>query len=222
MTIARAAVKTVAMSRLWDISQPLRPATPVWPGDTAVTVERTWTLGAASPVNVSKVTLSTHAGTHADAPFHYAQGGGTAEVLDLARYIGPCRVVDARHARQAVRVTDLEGQLEGVPPRVLVRTYERFPASAWVSDFTAVAAELVDHLAGLGVVLIGSDAPSMDPEASKDLPAHLAIERHGLSILEGLVLDAVPFGDYELIALPLALEGLDASPVRAVLRELAS
>ena len=72
------------------------------------------------------------------------------------------------------------------------------------------------------MVLVGTDAPSMDPETSKTLDAHHAIRGRGLSILEGLVLDDVPAGDYELIALPLPFEGLDASPVRAVLRELAA
>lgn len=206
------------MPRLWDLSQPLHAALPVWPGDTVFAAETTWAHGPGCPVQVSKVTLSTHSGAHADAPRHYDPAGATAEAMDLTRYLGPCRVLDARHARGAVRPQDLD--LADLPPRVLLRTFERFPAGQWVSDFTAVSPELVDALADRGVVLVGSDAPSMDPEESKDLPAHNAIRRRGLSILEGLVLDHVPFGDYELIALPLPLAGLDASPVRAVLRAL--
>lgn len=208
------------MTRLWDISQRLRPDLPVWPGDTPFRAEATWTH-EATPVHVSKVTLSTHSGAHADAPRHYDPGGATTEALDLRRYLGPCRVVDARSATGAVRPKDVAAALTDPPPRVLLRTFEAFPHDRWVSDFTAVSAELVEALADRGVLLIGSDAPSMDPQASKDLPAHNAIRRRGLSILEGLVLDEVPFGDYELIALPLPLAGLDASPVRAILRELA-
>jgi arylformamidase len=209
------------MPRLWDISQPLHAGLPVWPGDTAFAAETTWAHGPGCPVQVSKVTLSTHSGAHADAPRHYDPDGATAEAVDLTRYIGPCRVMDARHARGAVRPADVADALDdALPPRVLFRTFERFPADRWVSDFTAIAPELIEALADRGVLLVGSDAPSMDPEDSKDLPAHNAIRRRGLSILEGLVLDAVPFGDYELIALPLALTGLDASPVRAVLRGL--
>lgn len=207
------------MARLWDISQRLRPDLPVWPGDTAFTAEAVWTH-EATPVQVSKITLSTHSGAHADAPRHYDSTGATAEALDLARYLGPCRVVDARAAQGLVRPADVPAALEGSPPRVLLRTFERFPHERWASNFTAVSPELIEALADRGVVLVGSDAPSMDPETSKALPAHNAIRRRGLSVLEGLVLDDVPFGDYELIALPLALEGLDASPVRAVLREL--
>jgi arylformamidase len=206
--------------RLWDISQLIRPDLPVWPGDTAVGFERTWTLGPECPVNVSKLTLSTHAGTHADAPFHYDAQGSGAEALDLDRYIGPCRVVDARGSGPLLLPEHVAVSLDAPPPRVLFRTFDAFPTDEWRSDFTAVSHELVDALAALHVVLIGTDAPSLDPEASKDMPAHQAVRRFGLSILEGLVLDDVPEGDYELIALPLPLQGLDASPVRAVLREL--
>lgn len=208
------------MTRLWDISQLLRPGIPVWPGDTAFQAAANWVLAPDCPVNVARLTLSAHTGAHADAPLHYDPDGVAADGLDIGRYLGTCRVVDARAAKGLVRPTDIAGALEGVPPRILLRTYECFPADAWVSNFIAASAELIDDLADRGVILIGLDSPSMDPESSKDLPAHDAIRRRGMSILEGLVLDDVPFGDYELIALPLRLAGLDASPVRAVLREL--
>ena len=169
---------------------------------------------------MARVTFSTHSGTHADAPAHYDPAGLTAEALDLDRYLGPCRLIDARHARDRVSRADLAGALDAVPPRVLLRTFGQFDHAAWPTDFTALDTDLIEGLADLGVVLVGVDAPSIDPETSKTLPAHNAVRRRGLSILEGLVLDDVPFGDYELIALPLPLTGLDASPVRAVLREL--
>jgi arylformamidase len=209
------------MPQIWDISQPIRPGIPVWPGDTAFGVETTWSHGPGCPVHVSKITLSTHTGAHADAPLHYDPDGAAADALDLSPYLGPCRVIDARSAKGLVRPQDIAAFLEDTPRRVLLRTYDTFPADCWASDFVAVAHETIDLLAGQGVVLIGIDSPSMDPESSKDLPAHNAIRRHGLAILEGLVLDHVPIGVYELIALPLPLAGLDASPVRAILRPLA-
>lgn len=207
------------MGRLWDISPALRPGIPVWPGDTPYEAERTWHLDESCPVNVSRLVMSTHTGAHADAPLHYDPAGADAASADLRRYLGPCRVIDATGARGRVRPDDLNGRAAGAE-RVLVRTYERAPQQAWDSDFTAVAAETVDLLAAAGAVLIGTDAPSLDPEQSKTLDAHHAVRRHGLAILEGLVLDGVPEGDYELIALPLKLAGVDAAPVRAALREL--
>jgi arylformamidase len=104
---------------------------------------------------------------------------------------------------------------------VLVRTYARVPVERWDTDLAGFEADAVERLADLGVTLIGIDTASIDPAASKALASHQVIRRRGLRVLENLVLDDVPEGDYELIALPLKLTTADASPVRAVLRELA-
>jgi arylformamidase len=207
----------VAMA-LWDISPPLRLGIPVWPGDTEFAVERSWQLDDACPVNVSRVTLSTHTGAHADAPLHYDASGAPVGGLDLERYLGPCRVVHAIGVRPLIRAGDV---LDGIPAgttRLLIRTYRQAPRQRWDSGFAAIDPALIDALASRGIVLIGVDTPSLDPQDSKTMDAHHAVRRHGLSILEGLVLDAVEPGEYELIALPLALADLDAAPVRAVLR----
>jgi arylformamidase len=205
--------------RLWDISQPLRPSLPVWPGDTAFSSHKRWTIGDNSPVNVASFETSTHAGTHADAPLHYDPSGVEAGEVGLDAYIGPCRVIDARGCGEAISRAFV-ASLPTPPPRVLFRTYDDFPHDAWREDFTAVAADAVALLAERGVCLIGVDAPSLDPQDSKTMDAHRAVLAADMRILEGLVLDDVPPGDYELIALPLKLSGLDSSPVRAVLREL--
>jgi arylformamidase len=113
----------------------------------------------------------------------------------------------------------LQHALADLPPRVLVRTYARQP-EGWDAELTAFAPQTVQRLADLGVLLIGIDTASIDPAESKDLPSHQAIRRRSLRVLENLHLDEVPEGDYELIALPLKLISADASPVRAVLREL--
>jgi arylformamidase len=208
--------------RLWDISPPIRVGVPVWPGDTAYAEQRTWALSETCPVNVSKFTMSTHTGAHADAPFHYDAGGLRAGAMALERYIGPCRVVHAIDARPLVEPAHLRRHLAPGITRVLVRTYQRNPVEAWDEAFTAVAPETIALLARHGVTLIGIDTPSLDPQSSKTMDSHKVVREHGLSILEGLVLDDVPEGDYELIAPPLKLADLDAAPVRAVLRELDS
>jgi len=205
---------------LWDISPPLAPGIPTWPGDTPYAEARTWVLDGDCPVNVARITLSTHTGSHADAPLHYDPAGLPMGAVALDAYLGPCRVVDARGAGARVMLADVAGALDGVPPRVLFRTYDRAPLDTWDPDFTALDAALIDRLAAGECVLVGTDAQSIDPQDSKTLDAHHAVRRAGLAILEGLVLDAVPCGDYELIALPLKLANLDAAPVRAVLRPL--
>lgn len=205
--------------RIWDISQPLRPDLPVWPGDTAFQQARTWQMEQGSPVNVSALTLSTHSGAHADAPLHYAADAPDIAGVELEPYLGECLVVDARRAKGAVRVGDLP-TIHSVD-RVLLRTFDSFPHDRWREDFTAIAAETIHWLAAQGVKLIGTDAPSIDPQTSKTMDAHKAVLKAGMRVLEGLVLDDVPAGRYELIALPLPIVGGDASPVRAILRELA-
>ena len=176
-------------------------------------------MGPGIPVNVGRFSQSTHAGTHADAPRHYLAEGALAGEADLETYLGRCRLIDVRGCGALVRPEHVESAMADAPPRILLRTYERFPA-AWDSDFTAVAPETLERLAGAGVRLVGIDTPSLDPEQSKTMDAHQVVARHGMAILEGLVLDEPPAGDYELIALPLRLAELDAAPVRAVLREL--
>jgi arylformamidase len=205
---------------LWDITQPLRPGLPVWPGDTAFRAARTWSYGPDCPVNVSAFTASTHSGTHADAPLHYDPDGTSIEAVPLEPYIGPARIIDGRGWGRVIGAEHLLPHLQAVPPRVLIRTYETFPHDQWDSDFASLSAEAITLLARHGVRLIGVDTPSLDPQDSKTMDAHLAVKAAGMRILEGLVLDDVPAGDYELIALPLALSGLDAAPVRAVLRDL--
>jgi arylformamidase len=205
--------------RLWDISPPIRPGIPVWPGDTPYQETRVWHLTEACPVNVSRVTLSTHTGAHADAPLHYDAAGAPVGGLDLARYLGACRVVHAIGAG-LVRPEHVLPHLAPAVTRLLIRTYERAPTDRWDPDFPAIAPATIDLLASRGIVLIGIDTPSLDPQESKTMEAHKAVRRHGMSILEGLVLDAIAPGDFELIALPLFLAGLDAAPVRAVLREM--
>lgn len=207
--------------RLWDLTQPLRPGMPTWPGDTPFDSAPVWTMGPGCPVNVGRFSQSVHAGTHGDAPFHYDGAGATAENVDLSTYLGPCRLIDVRRAGDCIEPADVAGSLAGVPPRVLLRTYDVFPHEAWDSEFKAVAPETIALLADHGVRLIGVDTASLDPETSKTMDAHRMVAARGMAILEGLVLCEPPPGDYELIALPLPLVGLDASPVRAVLRELA-
>ena len=208
-------------SRIWDITQPLRTGIPVWPGDTEYSEARTWQLTADCPVNVSKFCLSTHTGTHADAPLHYDVAGQPIGAVALDTYVGLCRVIDLSLLTGTVSSEQLRPlATELPPPRVLIRTYRTAPQVKWDAEFRAIAAEAIDLLASLGVVLVGTDTPSLDPQESKTMDAHHAIRRHGMAILEGLVLDDVPAGDYELIALPLKLATLDASPVRAILRSM--
>ena len=208
------------MKRLWDISPPVHAGSPVFPGDTVYSQRWSARIAADCPVNVSAITLSPHVGAHADAPLHYDEAGAAIGAVDLAPFLGVCRVIHAIGCGPLIRVEHLQHALADLPPRVLLRTYAQAPLSAFDSALTAYAPETIEYLADRGVMLVGIDTASIDPADSKLLASHQVIRRRGLRVLENLVLDDVPEGDYELIALPLKLTTADASPVRAVLREL--
>jgi arylformamidase len=206
--------------RLWDISPAVHPGAPVFPGDTAYRQQWVATIAPGCPVNVSAITMSPHVGAHADAPLHYDPQGAPIGAVDLAPFLGPCRVVHAVGCGALVRVEHLAHAMNDLPPRVLVRTYAAMPQDRFDDNLPAFDAALIELLADRGVQLVGIDSASVDPAASKELPSHQVLRRRGVRVLENLVLDDVPEGDYELIALPLRLTTADASPVRAVLREL--
>jgi arylformamidase len=204
--------------RLIDISPSLRVGMGVFPGDAAYQVSQTFTIGSGCPVNVSSIAMSTHCGAHADAPLHYDSNGASIDLLELGDFIGPARVIDARGPGPLCQFDEIAAALDDAPPRILFRLMERLDPMVWPAGFRALAAETVERLAERGVRLIGVDVPSVDPDTSKDLPSHMACHRNDIRIVENLVLADVAPGDYELIALPLKLQGLDAAPVRAVLR----
>jgi arylformamidase len=192
----------------------------VFPGDTPYQQRWAANIGPGCPVNVSEITLSPHIGAHADAPLHYAPDGATIGDVDLTPFLGPCRVIHAIARGPLIEWAHIEHAVADLPPRVLVRTYQRAPVDHWDGALAAYAPATIERLAALGVMLVGIDTASIDPADSKTLDSHQVIRRMNLRVLENLVLDDVLEGDYELIALPLKLVSADASPVRAVLREL--
>ena len=205
---------------LIDISPALDERSPVFPGDTPFSAERVLTINDNCPVNVSRIAMSVHVGAHADAPLHYEPEGAPIDEVALEPYIGPCEVIDCCGV-EIVSAALLASKLTGkVAARVLIKTSDAPPDKIWSADFTAIAAEAVDWLAARSVLLIGVDTPSLDPAESKTMDAHMAVARAGMRILENLKLDQAPPGRYELIAPPLKLKGLDAAPVRAVLRTI--
>ncbi len=204
---------------LYDISPTIRPETPVWPGDTPFSARPSAALAAGDPVNLATVTTTLHLGAHVDAPCHVEARGAGVEALPLEPFLGACRVVKVPSTAQ-VEPRHVEGLDLATPGRLLFRTESVRDRRVFSERFAAVSPELAALLARHGVALVGVDTPSVDPYGSAELPAHHTLVRGGVAILEGLVLDGVPEGIYELIALPLKLAGMDGSPVRAVLRTL--
>lgn len=201
-----------------DITQPLRNGIPPWPGDTEFHFEPTAKLGEdGSVVNVGKFVASCHTGTHIDAPFHFDDEGRKVHELDLELYVGRARVIEVSGAEGIGEKELAEHPLEGVS-RLLVKAGAWTRRDVFPEQIVHFRPDAAPFLESHGVRLVGTEMPSVDPIESKDLAAHHALHEHGIHILEGVVLDGVEPGEYELIALPLPLRGGDGSPVRAVLR----
>lgn len=207
--------------KLIDISRKLGQNVPTWPGDTPFTFELQWTKAESGSVNVGKLEMSTHTGTHVDAPFHFDDEGRRIYELDLNLYLGLALVVDMRN-KDSVGASDFQGiNLDGIE-RVLVRTDSWKDSNQFPESITYLRPDLAHFLGEKGIRLIGVDVPSVDPLDSKELAAHHSLHENGIHILEAVDLSIVEPGLYELIALPLALADADGSPVRAILRTLLS
>jgi arylformamidase len=204
---------------IYDITPSITPKLAVWPGDTPASREVLCDITRDDNITLSTLRATVHLGAHADGPNHYGKDAQSIDERSLDYYLGPCQVIRVKVAR-ATRILPSMVRAELTTPRVLFAT-ETYPdPQDWNSDFAALSVELIDLLHDRGVITVGIDTPSVDLFESKDLPAHKAILRHNMAILEGLVLKDVPEGTYELIALPLSLAGFDASPVRAILRSM--
>ncbi|MGE7924216.1 arylformamidase [Viridibacillus arvi] len=205
---------------LWiDISQRLDKNVAVWPGDTPFSYKINWSKNDSGSVNVGRINMSLHTGTHIDAPFHFDNEGKRVIDLDLDLYIGNAQVIHLPN-KTSIGVNELSNiDLQGVT-RLLIRTDAWKNRSVFPQTIPHIQPELAVYLSEHGVRLIGLDLPSVDPLDSKELSAHHELAGHNIHILEGLVLDDIGPGNYELAALPLALVEADGSPVRAVLKKL--
>lgn len=202
-----------------DITRGISESLPTWPGDTRVRIERTAEIAKGSSVNVSAISMSTHTGTHVDAPWHYDDHGLRLHQVPLETWVGPCAVVEARGA-ESLRPSLLDGvKLEGVT-KVLFRTGQPDVWTAFPTVWPVVDPSLPPFLASRGVTLIGTDAPSADGLESKDLPGHKALARANVCILESLALERVPPGRYRLVCLPMHLLDADGAPARVILEAL--
>lgn len=207
----------MADNKIYDITWPMSTQVAGWPGDTVFALDWVMRQSQGDSVNVSRLTLSPHTGSHADAPYHYDSHGATIDQVDIGVFLGPACLVDVR-GRSPIRVEDIGPLRSPDVPRLLLRTggwttTQQFPDTIPVLD-----QQVPDFLRQKGIRLVGLDVPSVDVLDSKKLPIHHQLGRAGIHILEGLDLREPPPGLYELIALPLKVTGGDGAPLRAVLR----
>lgn len=205
------------MRILHDLSIPVAPGTPEWPGDTPYSCGWSWEMSRGASVNVSALTTSPHVGTHADAPLHVRPGAPPSDALPLEAFCGRAFLLDVSGRSGLIELETIDDRLPSRLERLLLRTGCSVAGGTFPADWPCLSAKCVAALCARGLRLLGVDAPSIDPRHSQALEAHHALFDCGAFNLENLDLQGVPEGEHHLVALPWRLAGLDAAPARAVL-----
>lgn len=205
-----------------DISILVRQSTPEWPGDTPFSCGWTARLSEGQSVNLSAIHMSPHVGTHADAPLHVRDGQPASDALPVDAFLGRTFVLGVDGPPRDLNADEILPRLPAGTTRVLLRTGVSIVGGSFPADWPALTVDAAHALVARGVVLLGVDAPSVDRRESRTLGVHHALFGGGAWVLENLDLTAVADGVYELIAPPLRVAGLDAAPVRALLRPLSA
>jgi arylformamidase len=200
-----------------DATTPIRDQMVHWPDNLGVTVGRTLSQDRGDAANVTELHLSAHTGTHVDAPLHFTSGAGDTTTLDLSQLMGPARVVAIQDPK-SISLAEVQ-QLDIKPgDRVLFKT--RISSSEWSTepfkpDFVALDGDAARHLRDAGVVCVGVDYLSVGKA-----DAHHALLDAGICVIEGLALQHIAPGGYEMLCLPLLIVGSDGAPARVLLRPL--
>jgi arylformamidase len=204
--------------KLIDVSVPLDAKLPTYPGNVPFTLEATQRIAQGATSNVSAIHMSAHAGTHVDAPRHFFDEAGGADMLPLERLIGPARVVEVTSAR--IEAGDLEPFDLAGNARVLIKTRNSrlWGDPAFHADFVGVAESGARYLVDRGVHVVGVDYLSVEIYKAPGKPAHHVLLGSGAIVIEGLNLRDVEPGVYEMFCLPLNVVGSDGAPARVVLR----
>ena len=212
---------------IYDVSVPITAATPVYPGDPGIEIQQWSALARGDSSNVSFLHFGAHTATHVDAPAHFIEGGNKISSLSLEVLIGPARLVDVPDTMKEIDVGFISQLEMDSVTRVLFKTrnsaFWSEPGGTFHKDFTYLNADAAEALVQKGIQLVGIDYLSIEKFKSGTHPTHLSLLSRGVVILEGLNLQQVQAGDYELICLPLLIAGGtgDGAPARTILRTFA-
>lgn len=209
------------MTKIIDVSVEINADMIVWPGDPAVAVEPTRRLSKGDSANVSRLTLGSHTGTHVDPPFHFLEGGKTADLLPLDALVGEAVVADLRKTEDSIGPSDLEAlDLPAGVQRLLLKTRNSsiwHGAARFPEHYVAVSPEGAKWAVQRGIRLVGTDFLSVERRKTPGHPTHNILLQAGVVIVEGLDLSEAEPGTYRLVCLPLKISGGDGAPARAIL-----
>ncbi|MEW5767417.1 MAG: cyclase family protein [bacterium] len=208
---------------LFDVSMPIKRRMPTYPGDPKVEIKSVCRIKDGDRLNLSGLCMGTHTGTHVDPPYHFEEAGLKADQLPLELLIGPAKVFELK-VLEKITASDLkELKMEGFS-RVLFKTRnsELLKERGFRRNFVYLTGDAAQYLADQGIKLVGFDYLSIEEYKNKASPAHHILLSRGIPVIEGLILEGIEAGEYELICLPLKLEDGDGAPARVVLRPLFS
>jgi arylformamidase len=208
--------------KIYDITVPISNDLPVYPGDPEIHIERVLSLEKGDIARVSHLSFSTHIGTHIDPPYHFMKDGIPLDQAPLEVFIGPARVIDVGDAASIDAALLSTFDLEGAT-RVLFKTRNsRFwrETREFQKDFVYLETDAAEALVARGVKLVGIDYLSIEKFGFVKPTTHWTLLGNNVFIVEGLDLNEIAPGDYELICLPLKIKDGDGGPARVVLREL--
>lgn len=204
--------------KIYDISLPISTQTIVWPGDPNVQINTQFDNTSQS--TNSSLAFSAHTGTHIDSPLHFLPNGKTVDEIDLEKINGPCQIINIKRSAPEISLKDLKNSQILPSSRILFKTgnSELNEQNQFNQNFCSLSPEVAQFLADRQVALVGIDYLSIEPYDSPGHPIHKLLLSNQIVILEGLYLDHVPAGEYELVCLPLKLKNLEAAPCRAILK----
>ena len=223
---SRTAGRDAPMPGGWiDVTATLDPATtPVYEGDALMSFEFLKDMRKGDGFTLSKLSLGAHSGTHVDAPMHFIRDGASIDKIPLDPFIGPARVIEIADSVQSIDAAELNRHQWRNAERVIFRT--RSSARSWMRsstfhrDFAYIAPDAAQLLADAAVKLVGIDYISAEKFGAPAPLTHRILLSKGIPIVEGLALEAVRPGDYDLVVLPMKVAGHEGAPARAVMRSL--
>lgn len=210
------------MMKLYDISLPISSDLPVWPGDPPVSFTPARSISDGDQCNVTKIQMGVHTGTHIDAPYHFFEDGARTESIPMETFIGPCLVVDLDADDLIEKKDFLNYDIKG-HSRVLIKTRNSDNWArndpAFIKKYVALGIDAARYLVENDIVLVGIDYLSIESFGSDGNPVHKLLLQNNITILEGLNLSGIKAGTYELLCMPLKLQGCEGAPSRVLLRK---
>lgn len=203
--------------RIHDITVSLSSDLPIYPGDPGINIEPFSRISQGDSANVSRISMGSHSGTHLDAPFHFDDAGTTVDEIALETVIGKALVLEILGTKEIGREELEKFRIEG-EERLLLKTdnSKLWQRKGFCEEYAALTKEGAQYLRDAGVRLVGIDYLSIERFHGEG-DVHRTLLEDGILVIEGVNLDGIKAGHYQLICLPLKLKGGDGAPVRALL-----